>query len=283
MQRRIDEMASDVQNTLVSKIRNSKLSLQLDESSFGNSNLLMAYLRYYSRSQKDIIDEFLFAEYLTADAKGETILQCVLQYFEKHNIPYSNVTVEATDGAPAMVGRCRGFASLLKKKVPDVRTVHCVLHRQHLVAKKLSGGLDDALKVCIRPINKIKAHPLNSRLFVLLCEENDDMYKQLLSHTEVRWLSRGHSLQRLVDLYDSTVQFLVDVDSSLREELKNCKNALFYLADLSSKFNETQKRLQGRDVTIIQARTILLGFHFIHSFIDVPVSSQYEISTMPKK
>jgi len=124
------------------------------------------------------------------------------QYFEKHNIPLSNITAAATDGAPAMVGLYRGFASLLKKKVPAVRTVHCVLQRQHLVAKKLSDGLHDALKVCIRPINKIKAHPLNSRLFALLCEENDDLYKQLLLHTEVRWLSRGHNLQRLVDLYD---------------------------------------------------------------------------------
>ncbi|KAK4319476.1 hypothetical protein Pmani_009579 [Petrolisthes manimaculis] len=159
-----------------------------------------------------------------------------------------------------MVGRYRGFASLLKEKVPDVRTVHCVLNRQHLVAKKLSGELHDALKVCIRAVNKIKAHPLNSRLSALLCDENDDMFNQLLLHTEVRWLSRGHSLQRLVDLYDSTVQFLADVDSSLCEELKKCKNALLYLADLYYKFNEIQKRLQGKNVTIIQARTVLLGF-----------------------
>lgn len=260
VQRRIDEMADDVEKTLASELRDSKLSLQLDESTFGSSNLLMAYVRYYSQSQKNIIDEFLFANYLTGDAKGETILQCVQQYFEKHNIPLSNITAVATDGAPAMVGRYRGFASLLKKKVPNVRTVHCVLHRQHLVAKKLSGELHDVMKVCIRAINKIKAHPLNSRLFALLCEENDDIFNQLLLHTEVRWLSRGHSLQRLVDLYNSTLQFLADVDPSLCEELKKCKNALFYLADLYSKFNEAQRRLQGKDVTIIQARTVLLGF-----------------------
>ncbi|XP_064098766.1 protein FAM200C-like [Macrobrachium nipponense] len=202
----------------------------------------------------------MFAKYLTADAKGETILQCMQQYFEKHNIPFSNITAVDTDGSPAMVGWYRGFASLLKQKVPDVRTEHCVLYRQHLVGKKLSDGLHDALKVCIRAINKIKAHPLNSRLFALLCEENDDMYKQLLLHTEVRWLSRGHSLQRLVDLYDLTVQFLGDVDSSLCEEFKKCKNSLFYLADLYSKFNETLNRLQGKDVTIIQAKTVLLWF-----------------------
>lgn len=128
----------------MSELRDSKLSLQLDEFTFGSSNLLMAYARYYSQSQKDIIDEFLFANYLSGDAKGETVLKCVQQHFEKHNIPLSNITAVATDGAPAMVGQYRGFAGLLKEKVPDVHTVHCVLHRQHLVAKKLGGELHDA-------------------------------------------------------------------------------------------------------------------------------------------
>ena len=67
-------------------------------------------------------------------------------------------------------------------------------------------------------------------------------------------------MQRLVDLYDSTVEFLTDVDRSLCDELKNCKSHLFYIADLYQKFNELQKRLQGTKTAIIQARTILIGF-----------------------
>ena len=159
-----------------------------------------------------------------------------------------------------MIGRYRGFASLLKGKVPGVRIIHCGLHRNHLVAKNLSSELHAALKVCIKSVNKIKAHPLSSRLFATLCEVNDETHNRLILYTKVRWLSRGDSLQRLVDLYDSTVEFLTDVDGSLCDELKNCKNHLFYLADLYSKINELQKRLQGTETTIIQARTILIGF-----------------------
>ena len=258
--RRIDEMSDDVEKTLGSELQHSKFSIQLDESTFGSSNILMAYVRYKSPSLKCIIDEFLFAKYLRADSKGETILQCLEDYLNKMNVPIENITAVATDGAPAMIGRYRGFASLLKRKVPGVRTIHCVLHRNHLVAKNLSNELHAALKVCIRSVNKIKAHPLSSRLFAMLCEKNDETYKQLILHTEVRWLSRGDSLQRLVVLYNSTVEFLMNVDGSLCEELKKCKNHLFYLADLYSKFNELQKRLQGTETTIIQARTILIGF-----------------------
>ena len=256
----IDEMSDDVEKTLGSELQHSKFSIQLDESTFGSSNILMAYVRYKSPSLKCIIDEFLFAKYLRADSKGETILQCLEDYLNKMNVPIANITAVATNGAPAMIGHYRGFASLLKRKVPSVQTIHCVLHRNHLVAKNLSNELHAALKVCIGSVNKIKAHPLSSRLFAMLCEKNDETYKQLILHMEVRWLSRGDSLQRLVVLYNSTVEFLMTVDGSLCEELKKCKNHLFYLADLYSKFNELQKRLQGTETTIIQARTILIGF-----------------------
>ena len=81
---------------------------------------------------------------------------------KKHNISQGNITAEAAACAPTIVGRYRGSAALLKKMVPNVYTIHCVLNRHHHVAKKLSGELHDALKVCIRSINKTKAHPLNS-------------------------------------------------------------------------------------------------------------------------
>ncbi|KRZ15985.1 SCAN domain-containing protein 3 [Trichinella zimbabwensis] len=247
VQRRIDEMASDVERTLVSELQHCKFSIQLAESAFGCSNILMAYVRYYSQSLKCILDEFLFASYLKGDAKGERIFRCLEDYLKEHNVPLRNITAVATDGAPTMVGRYRGFATLLKETVPDVRAVHCVLHRHHLVAKNLSGELHAALKVCIKAVNKIKGQPMNSRLFATLCEKNDETFNQLLFHTEVRWLSRGDCLQRLVDLYYSTVEFLADVDQTLCEELNKCKNYLFYLADLYSKFKKIQKRLQGKD------------------------------------
>ncbi|XP_003369530.1 putative zinc finger protein [Trichinella spiralis] len=144
--RRIDEMASDVEKMLVSELQHSKFSIQLNESAFGCSNILMAYVRYYSESLKCIVDEFLFANYLKGDAKGETIFRSLEDYLKEHNVPFRNITAVATDGAPAMVGRYGGFATLLKETVPDVRAVHCMLHRHHLVAKNLSGELHAALK-----------------------------------------------------------------------------------------------------------------------------------------
>ena len=49
---------------------------------------------------------------------------------------------------------------------------------------------------------------------------------------------------------DSTVEFQNDVDGSLCDELKKCKDHhKNHLSDLCLKFNELQRRLQGRELT----------------------------------
>ena len=47
----------------------------------------------------------------------------------------------AVDGAPAMLGWYRGFLRYLKRQIPNLLTIHCVIHRQHLVANNLSSNL----------------------------------------------------------------------------------------------------------------------------------------------
>ena len=40
-----------------------------------------------------------------------------------------------------MIGKHRGFIALMKKKIPGLIAVHCVIHRQHLVTHNLSAKL----------------------------------------------------------------------------------------------------------------------------------------------
>ena len=51
------------------------------------------------------------------------------------DIPLGNVIAVATDGATAMTGRYQGFTAFMKNAVPGIFTIHCVVHRQHLIAK----------------------------------------------------------------------------------------------------------------------------------------------------
>ncbi|XP_077290369.1 SCAN domain-containing protein 3-like [Arctopsyche grandis] len=157
--KRIDEMANDIEIQLCDELQSNEFSLQLDESS--------------------------------------SVFETLENFFTEKKIPFTNVIACATDGAPAMVGRHRGFIS-----------------SQHLVAKKLNGRLHKLLSIVIVVIKKIKSHPLNDRLFRQLCKENDEEFERLILHTEVRWLSKGNCLKRFYALFDTIVEFL-DINENL--------------------------------------------------------------------
>ncbi|CAH2010712.1 unnamed protein product [Acanthoscelides obtectus] len=97
VERRIDEMSSDIESFLCNYLQRTHFSIQLDEST-------------------EIYEELLFARTLITDTKGESIFHVLKDYFIEKAIPLSNIISVATDGAPAMVGRYRGFISYLKQK-----------------------------------------------------------------------------------------------------------------------------------------------------------------------
>uniref|UniRef100_A0A5S6QBY1 DUF4371 domain-containing protein n=1 Tax=Trichuris muris TaxID=70415 RepID=A0A5S6QBY1_TRIMR len=146
--RRIDDMSADVENTLCNVLRTEKFCLQVDESTLPqNDALLLAYVRFIKEGR--LVQELLFARELLTDTRGESIFRTVENFFKEKEIPLTNVIAVATDGAPSILGRHREFLSYLKEKVPDLLAVHCVIHRQHLVAKRPSDRLNRPLQYMI--------------------------------------------------------------------------------------------------------------------------------------
>ncbi|KFD66872.1 hypothetical protein M514_21016 [Trichuris suis] len=219
VQRRIDAMAQHTEATLCGILRNTEFTLQLDESTLpGNDAVLLAYVRFIK--QERLVQEFLFAKELLTDTNGESIIfEVVNDCFKEKQIPFKNILAVATDGAPSMVGRYRDFVAYLKEVLPDVLAMHCVLHRQRLVAKCLSARLNSSLQYVIQAVNRIKANALSDRLFRQLCDENEKFNRPLL-HTEVRWLSKGTCLTRFYELFGSIIQFFEEHDRSLCENLQ---------------------------------------------------------------
>ena len=206
VQRKVDEMSDNIEEQLCIILKTTEFSMQLDESTLPDKkSLLLTYVRFVK--DENLMEEFLFAKELETHTTGESVFQLVVGFFNEKEIPLTNIVSCATDGAPSMLGRHRGFIKYLKEAVPGVLTVHCVIHRQNLVAKNISGRLHHSLSTVIRAVNTIKARALNSRLFRQLCAENDEEFEQLLLHTEVRWLSKGNCLRRFYSLFSTVVKF----------------------------------------------------------------------------
>ena len=255
--RRIDEMAEDVEKQLIAHLQVKQFALQLDESTLRNNEaMLLAYVRF--NSDEGSKEEMLFARSLVTDTKGETIFNEVVTYFQENNIPLKNIIACATDGAPSMTGRYKGFIAHLKKAVPEVFCIHCVIHRQHLVAKKMSARLHDALSVVIQIVNHIKSNSLRDRLFHEFCKQNGEEFERLVLHTEVRWLSKGNCLQRFIALWDAIVSFLADTQLGAKLLANKCD--VFYLSDIFEKLNSLNKQLQGKDSDLISSKSAIAAF-----------------------
>jgi len=96
---------------------------------------------------------------------------------------------------------------------------------------------------------------LNTRLLKTLCDEMGSHHQSLLSHSEVRWLSRDEVLKRLYELRKEVELILIDKKSDLSHYFQDYKwvARLSYLSDIFSYINELNLKLQGLDTTILTA------------------------------
>ena len=134
VRRRIDEMSDDVEEQLVKKLLVRKFSLQLDEATFcGSDAYLLAYVRYAENS--NLQEEMLFCKPFETTTTATDIYNIVTNYFADNHIPMTSLVSCAADGAPAMMGKQNGCLKLLKDNQPSMMIVHCVIHRENLVAK----------------------------------------------------------------------------------------------------------------------------------------------------
>lgn len=241
VQRRISKLASDVEDQLIEQVKKSIFAIQLDESTdISNRAMLLCYVRYIDYKINDVKEEFFCCLELLNHTTSSEIFLAIDKYIKNHCLNWKNYIGVCTDGAASMTGKHSGVTTKIKEVgASDIILTHCVIHREHLAAKKMSSTLNVILNQSIRIINYIKANALNSRLFSVLCNEMGSGHENLLLHTEVRWLSRGRVLNRLYELRQEVESFLYTKKSYLNIFLHDNEwiAKLSYLSDIFSLIN----------------------------------------------
>lgn len=80
-----------------------------------------------------------------------------------------------------MAGCVRGLFEQMKKVDRDIKWMHCIIHREALVSKRLSPDVSAIMDDAIKMINFI-----HHRLFEALCHETDRPHTAIASHRRVR-------------------------------------------------------------------------------------------------
>ena len=59
----------------------------------------------------------------------------------------------------------------MRSVAPHIFHIHCIIHRQHLVAKNIGGNMEEALNTAIHANNIFKSNSVNDRFVVQFCDD----------------------------------------------------------------------------------------------------------------
>ncbi|XP_040077865.1 general transcription factor II-I repeat domain-containing protein 2-like [Ixodes scapularis] len=156
LQRRISQLSADVVDKLQEGLNSCKtFSLALDESTdIQDKPQLAIFVRYVS-SDESVRKERLYMVALKETTRGVDIKNALLTTLELFGVPLQKLVAIATEGAPAMVGKNVGLVGLQSDpSIPDVLLIHCIICREHLLAKHFSHK--DVINTVLRAVNYIR-------------------------------------------------------------------------------------------------------------------------------
>ncbi|XP_065664734.1 general transcription factor II-I repeat domain-containing protein 2B-like [Hydra vulgaris] len=188
--------------------------------------------------------------------RGEDIAESVLKCLETKNINIERIVSVATDRAPAMIAKSKGFIKLFSSHISHkIISFHCILHQEALVAKSLRAipQLKNAMEVIVPIVNFIRAKSLNHKIFTALLEELDFIHKELVTFTAVRWLSRGKTFSECL----SEITKFLAVRNYNEEHCKLLKNSewlqkFYFLLDMTERFKKLNLEMQGKRIISAQ-------------------------------
>lgn len=265
MKRRIVDMANNIEETIAGHLKSCYyFSLQVDESTDVSDNAnLMCFVRYDLGNTYTSHEELLFCKSLPTRTTAEELFNLINRYIIENGIEWNKCVGLSSDGARAMSGIRTGLFPRVKAVAPECVWVHCSIHREALAVKKMPLSLTETMQECVKFINFIKSRPLNSRIFSALCKEMGSDHEHLLLHCEVRWLSRGNVLKRLIELKEEVSVFLEQNPPTSKDAIFEFKDRFHdanwlvkvaYICDVFDFLNNLNLALQGENVTIFKVQ-----------------------------
>ena len=141
----------------------------------------MVFCRFPDIETNRIVEHYIFSQPVGVRVTAETIFRKLNEFFEKERLDWSKCKSVTTDSAAATQGSQKGMVKRIKQLSPECVGIHCILHREALVAKQLKlnavavGGQENELNNILREIvdivNSIRKSGKQQRPFSKLCNE----------------------------------------------------------------------------------------------------------------
>lgn len=254
--RRIEDISDQILLQLLTELRQAEtFSICLDESTDVKDVAQLAiFVRFFNGQL--FREAFLTIIGMQGNATGLAIFEALMQGLKDLKLDPKRIVSVATDGAPAMVGRTHGLIGRMKESYPHLLDFHCIIHQSVLCAK-LDNNFKAVMTTSMKLINFLKAKSaLRHRQLRAFLESCDSEHKDLLTHNEVRWLSKGNALARLWELQPEILLFLDEheIGDEYREFLRSAENMsnLVFLVDFFNCMNNLNLEIQGNGKSVLE-------------------------------
>ncbi|CAI5509993.1 unnamed protein product [Closterium sp. Naga37s-1] len=188
----------------------------------------------------------------------------------------------ATDGASVMTGEKTGVVVRLRAHVEHMVATHCIAHREALAAKDAAEAVPE-LEMVDNVVWAVASRLSKSTLWYqrfmnlqwLLCQTN----LEAQGIHDVRWLSRGEAVKRLLEVLPAVVVLLEEHGHQLFEVVTSFKFhfLLTFLADILFELNQLNTRFQQRqvDVTLVALLVVETTKRIEHRYITPRKTGQF--------
>ncbi|KAH7281728.1 hypothetical protein KP509_36G060800 [Ceratopteris richardii] len=220
----------------------------------------------------------VFIELLSVEnGSAKCIFNIVNKFLQDNMLDIHRLIAIATDGASVMVGHKTSVLARFQESMPHILGVHCIAHRQALVAKDgfvtypyVYAFVDKVAKKVYSWLGKSSKR--HDELWKIMTEYDIVDMRALQIHL-VRWLSRGQVMERLVNIMPA---ILMQWQRSEKKWYKNItifsvQFMIHFLADVLKKLNKLNMEFQRHeiDVTTIGAMIDLTVEKLRRRYIDV--------------
>ena len=133
-----------------------------------------------------MVEEVLLCKPIELGCREIDLFNIIDKSISTNNLDWRNYISIWTDGAKAVSGSRSALRSLIQERAPVAMWMHCMIHQEALVARKLIPELGATVEIVTKLINFIKTRPLKSKVFEKLCAEINAEHRNLLFYCSSR-------------------------------------------------------------------------------------------------
>jgi len=265
-------------------------SLTVDSSTVRGKNIFALKARYVVKEKDEdgkligltqIKNKFIGLEAFQETSTGNKMLEIVNSklFFEEDPLILKNLIGISHDRGSNIIGSEVGLVKRLKDQNKELYSLNDPCHSLNLVLKNSLSKLTPDIKDFVTKIHSYFGSPQRQSYLAKLQLDHKLPIKKLKKFVSTRWLSFGESLQRLIDIWESLLIYMENMETNkVKEKEKNqdeelvnidykwfiskLNNHRFYLemnflAYLISKLNHFNTTLQNQHLEISHLKILI--------------------------